>query len=80
MKIPQNQLVFHEFVPENSAKFHFFSTTYQKPSPLVLRNKYEWFMISLIYLFLFFASSCHLARQQSLLVSGVSGELKYNLF
>ena len=53
---------------------------YQKPSPLVLRNKYEWFMISVIYLFLFFASSCHLVRQQSLLVSGVFGELKYNLF
>ena len=57
----------------------FFSTTYQKPCLIVLRKKYESLMIS-IYLFLFFATSCHLAGQQFLLVSGVSGELKYDLF
>ena len=30
-KFPQNQPFFHKFVPENPAKFDFFSTIYQKP-------------------------------------------------
>ena len=31
VKFPRNRPFFREFVPENPAKFDFFSTTYQKP-------------------------------------------------
>ena len=43
-------------------------------------EKERWIVYDFPYLFLFFASSCRLAGQQFLLVSGVSGELKYDLF
>ena len=64
---------------KNPAKFNFFLRNLSDALPNSA-EKEIWIVYDFPNLFLFFASSCRLAGQQFLLVSGASGELKYDFF
>ena len=66
--------------PKNPAKFNFFVCNLSEALPQCWETNMNGLWFPLFMIFLFFASSCQSARQQFLLVSGVFGELKYDLF